>query len=1475
MGRVTDMTNGNGLAAMVEITNREPAIFGMCSAEGYYSMYVPADTLWDLKASFPPDYLPVFDQMMVAENETVTVNFELEPKVEVMIMAQFANPDDVSYREFYIDGTWDNDGFYDADRSGDYLVIADDGEYPDETPGDGIFTGSIKLATDLDNTYQWALFCENYGVEDAAFMQNGAGFNVTDPGNPPDVPILQVNPSGSDPNWGFSVVGTNGLDLDLMGGVNSDPFKWGAAVELTQGLTYSFRFHIMHSSLPRYGIGGIGGDAIPYECTFTGFYDFIFNDSTDSYLVQLTGEEGPPTYLSVASGLDGHIPVAWMPPGTVESTEMIYDDGTLANGYYYYAFDAIMANMFVPPSYPCIIDSLLIHVLTEGDEYWPWPDGTHDPVKLTVWLDSNNDGMPDDSVFFAEATVPDGVGQWIRVDTPEIEVPNGTNFWIGMSNINGGGDDGIGLDIITDFPAHKWSRFDGVWGLEASFEGDHMIRAKVFTNEGISGLQYDNLPTGTRLPNSGIGLAQGGSSTHGTGATLPGLSASEEDQFPSPDMYFPKLVYGKGNRAGQDIQVLAGYNLYRSTSSGPYAQDLKINSELISETTYDDWGIDDYGPIVNGVLYYYEATAIYDVGGGDFVEIGPSNETTGQAENHPPETPLNLIGDVVDHDVYLDWSPNGDYDIDEYNIYRRDYNQSEFNLVGTVVHPDTSYTEFVASDGIYRYKITAVDREDAESGFSGNVDLAVGLIPPGILQATEDLDSRIDLRWRNPGGRDILEDLNILFLISDYPDAQTEVEDFLINSGEVESADFFDAQNGTPTFEDIQDYDLVLTWANYPYFDPTGIGDVLAEYVEEGGAVVACEFAFYGSWAMGGRFMDEYSPFTQANAYFVNVSLGDYDPGHPLMQDVNDVGEYFCSDVTAHEYAETVASWDNGWPFVAYNTDAPSVVAINGYVGSPDRQWTGDMLQVVLNSVLFTASGGGIEPDGFNLYKADNESGPFELLAELPGTDNEYSDDPVPNNTDYYYQVTAVYNSEESEPSNTAHGYAVPGARLAVSPDSYELFVSQGQIETRNLYISNEGGLPMDFDITVIQDGRIMLRNPHKSPNDDFGFEKDPFERYSRSDDEAKQTEPGGDNPPMTLDSGGPDEFGYTWVDSNEPGGPEFSWVDIEGRGTPLVMSDDDNQGPFDLDFNFSFYGNSFDNIRICSNGWLSFTSTNYDYTNYPIPDPNYPTNLIALFWDDMNPADGGQILYWAGDDSFVVSWINVPRYSAGGSFTYQAILTSDGSITYQYDYMEGELASATIGIQNEDGTIGLQVAYDQYYVEEGLAVKIQPGWLTVTPSFGHVVEGGTDSVEVKFDASSLDAGDYTGSLTVYGWDRYHQEDPITVPVDLHVAPTDVPSSPDAILPVVFRLHQNYPNPFNPVTSIQYDLPVNCHVKLDVINILGQRVRTVIDKNETAGYKSVVWDGKNDSGLRVTSGIYFYKISAGDYNNVKKMTVIK
>ena len=94
-------------------------------------------------------------------------------------------------------------------------------------------------------------------------------------------------------------------------------------------------------------------------------------------------------------------------------------------------------------------------------------------------------------------------------------------------------------------------------------------------------------------------------------------------------------------------------------------------------------------------------------------------------------------------------------------------------------------------------------------------------------------------------------------------------------------------------------------------------------------------------------------------------------------------------------------------------------------------------------------------------------------------------------------------------------------------------------------------------------------------------------------------------------------------------------------------------------------------------------------------------------------------------------------------------------------------------------------------------------------------------------------------------------------------------------LPSKFALNQNYPNPFNPTTSISYSIPRDEFVRLSVYNMLGQKVRTLVSTRQMGNTYRVTWDGKDDNGYEVPSGVYFYNIQAGNFTSTKKMVLMK
>lgn len=165
----------------------------------------------------------------------------------------------------------------------------------------------------------------------------------------------------------------------------------------------------------------------------------------------------------------------------------------------------------------------------------------------------------------------------------------------------------------------------------------------------------------------------------------------------------------------------------------------------------------------------------------------------------------------------------------------------------------------------------------------------------------------------------------------------------------------------------------------------------------------------------------------------------------------------------------------------------------------------------------------------------------------------------------------------------------------------------------------------------------------------------------------------------------------------------------------------------------------------------------------------------------------------------------------------------------------------------------------------------------------------------VKMERQVLDMGGAMGLITDnyrlssslgQSFTGYQQGDTVCYtgfwnPYVIWLTPVEWEDVDEAELPKEFGLRQNYPNPFNPTTLIQYALPKTSEVKIHIFNILGQKVRNLVDERQDPGYKMIRWNGKDDSGKEVGSGIYFYRIVAQannggeDFVKCKKMILLK
>ncbi len=162
-----------------------------------------------------------------------------------------------------------------------------------------------------------------------------------------------------------------------------------------------------------------------------------------------------------------------------------------------------------------------------------------------------------------------------------------------------------------------------------------------------------------------------------------------------------------------------------------------------------------------------------------------------------------------------------------------------------------------------------------------------------------------------------------------------------------------------------------------------------------------------------------------------------------------------------------------------------------------------------------------------------------------------------------------------------------------------------------------------------------------------------------------------------------------------------YNWVEISGVGTNTgITQDDQNLGPFNIGFSFPWYdGAFFSSIRVCSNGFASFTSTSNSWTNMAIPNSGEPNNTIAPLWDDLYPPGGGTIWYYfdAVNSRFIVEWDSVMSYTSPRTpQKFEIILYPNGDIDFMYHTAQAPCLNAnSVGIENAAGTEGIQVTYN------------------------------------------------------------------------------------------------------------------------------------------------------------------------------------
>ncbi|MEW5924002.1 MAG: dockerin type I domain-containing protein, partial [Candidatus Zixiibacteriota bacterium] len=386
---------------------------------------------------------------------------------------------------------------------------------------------------------------------------------------------------------------------------------------------------------------------------------------------------------------------------------------------------------------------------------------------------------------------------------------------------------------------------------------------------------------------------------------------------------------------------------------------------------------------------------------------------------------------------------------------------------------------------------------------------------------------------------------------------------------------------------------------------------------------------------------------------------------------------------------------------------------------------------------------------------------------------------------DYYLFAKDSANTADTTPVYSFNVLYTP--QISVTPMSIAHTLPVDDSTTDYLIIENIGEGFLDYTINI---ERVMAVNPFYDSLAEAdllapatrvypdGFDEDYIDVKGLEDYRVGFT--------VDKNAGGPDLYGYYWIDSDESGGPVFNWADITATGIDITAGlDDDNfTGPYDIGFDFPFYDSVYTQFYVGSNGLIGFdTTTLKSRTKVSIPTSSPPNAFLAWLWDDLDITNlnnpGGAVYMQSDGQKCIVQFVNYPEYngSAGDVINAEVIIESDGTITYQYNSIAAgfDAASCAVGIENQDGTDGLEVAYLTTYLKNNLAIRFdRPAqWLSLSKFSGSVWTDLSDTVICTISAAGLDTGLYYSNIVISNNDP----DPADTlwPVSVMLTVTDIP----------------------------------------------------------------------------------------------------
>ena len=413
--------------------------------------------------------------------------------------------------------------------------------------------------------------------------------------------------------------------------------------------------------------------------------------------------------------------------------------------------------------------------------------------------------------------------------------------------------------------------------------------------------------------------------------------------------------------------------------------------------------------------------------------------------------------------------------------------------------------------------------------------------------------------------------------------------------------------------------------------------------------------------------------------------------------------------------------------------------------------------------------------------------------------------------------------------------------------------------------------------------------------------------------------------------------YAYDNTDTDYPdAAPTFEYFTCStaygGPGTPLTLTDN-SQVVVNLPFTFTFYGKTYSRVAIADNGWLAFdTSTYFDWYNWHLPTTYGSGAKIAAFWDNLDPTMSGRInrvkgdgiyyYYDAANHRFIVEWSRIPNVNLNYDDlqTFEAILydptfragpTGDGVVAIMYKQISNtdqDRMYATVGIENETKDGALEYTYSNLYpvtaspLGAGLAIRFttQPprfrpfglAHFSATPQGRRVVLSWEPADDRPRGSYRVYRGTSGGGYQILSGPPLDTtvrsfEDP-TADADssytYKIGSTDPFGRETVVGPFSYQgrltrvtawLEARTPNPFRGSMELMYGVPRSAETSIRVFDLAGRLVRTLVEETAEPGIHSVTWDGKDQDGRDLPSGMYLCKLRTGRDQRSLKLTLLR